>query len=281
VSDFGLHFYNARWYDSLLGRFAQADTIIPSGVQGLDRYAYVNNNPLAYTDPSGHCGVKKGKFDGKYDCTADDIESATMEQRLAWFKGFLAVTEREEWFANIVGILEAFIDEGLGESGSWVSWVDAGTLEVIQNGYALFDSKQINKRAADMAWKDFFSATSDNERKVKWGAAEKLGNEHGISLANGHGAFMNEQEEKFLNVGNKLYRDLLATGQIEEFYGQMAADVGALYCDPSHRGFCNGWVGGWQSAGTAFGTWFGDPRSRIPLINQAPVYFVARLYLEK
>jgi len=39
---------------SQLGRFAQADSIVPGGVQGYDRYAYVNNNPLRYTDPSGH-----------------------------------------------------------------------------------------------------------------------------------------------------------------------------------------------------------------------------------
>ncbi len=45
---------NARWHDPSLGRFAQADTIVPGGVQGLDRYAYVNNNPLRYTDPTGH-----------------------------------------------------------------------------------------------------------------------------------------------------------------------------------------------------------------------------------
>ncbi len=50
-------FYNARWYDSSLGRFAQADTIVPAGVQGYDRYAYVNNNPVRYTDPSGHCAT--------------------------------------------------------------------------------------------------------------------------------------------------------------------------------------------------------------------------------
>ncbi len=51
-------FYNARWYDPALGRFAQADTLIPQqsqGVQAWDRYAYVNNNPLRYNDPSGHC----------------------------------------------------------------------------------------------------------------------------------------------------------------------------------------------------------------------------------
>jgi RHS repeat-associated protein len=57
LSDFGLMFYNARWYDPALGRFAQADTIIPQaqGVQAWDRYAFVNNNPVRYTDPSGYC----------------------------------------------------------------------------------------------------------------------------------------------------------------------------------------------------------------------------------
>jgi RHS repeat-associated protein len=57
VPEFGLMFYNARWYDPGLGRFAQADTIIPEqsqGTQAWDRYAYTNNNPLKYTDPSGH-----------------------------------------------------------------------------------------------------------------------------------------------------------------------------------------------------------------------------------
>ncbi|MGB4595951.1 MAG: RHS repeat-associated core domain-containing protein [Anaerolineaceae bacterium] len=51
-----IYFYNARWYDPALGRFIQADTFVPTaqGTQGFDRYAYVNNNPLLYTDPSGH-----------------------------------------------------------------------------------------------------------------------------------------------------------------------------------------------------------------------------------
>ena len=58
ASDFGLYFYNARWYDPALGRFAQADSIIPvdtQGVQAWDRYAYANNNPVRYNDPTGHC----------------------------------------------------------------------------------------------------------------------------------------------------------------------------------------------------------------------------------
>jgi RHS repeat-associated protein len=55
-SGIGLYIYGARWYDPAAGRFIQADTIIPQqqGVQGWDRYAYVNNNPIRYTDPSGN-----------------------------------------------------------------------------------------------------------------------------------------------------------------------------------------------------------------------------------
>nr|MDQ3004945.1 RHS repeat-associated core domain-containing protein [Chloroflexota bacterium] len=57
TADFGLYFYNARWYDPALGRFAQADSIIPQnqGIQAWDRYAYANNNPVRYNDPTGHC----------------------------------------------------------------------------------------------------------------------------------------------------------------------------------------------------------------------------------
>jgi RHS repeat-associated protein len=54
--DRGLYFYGARWYDSSLGRFIQADTLVPQpgNPQALNRYSYVFNNPLRYTDPTGH-----------------------------------------------------------------------------------------------------------------------------------------------------------------------------------------------------------------------------------
>jgi RHS repeat-associated protein len=55
--DLGIYYYNARWYDPALGRFIQADTIVPNpgNPQSVDRYAYVNNNPMRYNDPSGNC----------------------------------------------------------------------------------------------------------------------------------------------------------------------------------------------------------------------------------
>ena len=52
----GLYFYNARYYDANIGRFASPDTITtnPANPQSLNRYSYCLNNPLKYVDPSGH-----------------------------------------------------------------------------------------------------------------------------------------------------------------------------------------------------------------------------------
>ncbi len=48
-------YYGARHYDGALGRFIQPDTIVPEpgNPQSLNRYSYVLNNPLRYTDPTG------------------------------------------------------------------------------------------------------------------------------------------------------------------------------------------------------------------------------------
>ncbi len=50
------YYYEARYYNPFIRRFTQADTVTPNlyDPQSLNRYAYVRNNPLVYTDPSGH-----------------------------------------------------------------------------------------------------------------------------------------------------------------------------------------------------------------------------------
>ncbi|NKI34634.1 hypothetical protein HFP89_05585 [Wenzhouxiangella sp. XN79A] len=51
--DHGIINMNGRIYDPMLGRFLQADPFLESTTT-LNRYTYVHNNPLRYTDPSGY-----------------------------------------------------------------------------------------------------------------------------------------------------------------------------------------------------------------------------------
>ncbi|WP_298363011.1 RHS repeat-associated core domain-containing protein [uncultured Bradyrhizobium sp.] len=51
----GLVHLNGRVYDPLLARFTSADPTVtdPMNAQGWNRYSYVGNDPLAFTDPNG------------------------------------------------------------------------------------------------------------------------------------------------------------------------------------------------------------------------------------
>ena len=68
IDEVGLINMNARVYDPELGRFLQADSIVqePYLGQNLNRYSYVLNNPLSYTDPTGHFFKKLFKAIGKF-----------------------------------------------------------------------------------------------------------------------------------------------------------------------------------------------------------------------
>lgn len=52
----GLNYYDARYYDPHLQRFTQPDTYTQNvyNPQDLNEYSYVLNNPVRYTDPTGH-----------------------------------------------------------------------------------------------------------------------------------------------------------------------------------------------------------------------------------
>ncbi len=51
----GLYFYKSRFYEPTLGRFLQADSVLmPTNVYGMNRYMYVDGNPVNYRDVSGH-----------------------------------------------------------------------------------------------------------------------------------------------------------------------------------------------------------------------------------
>ncbi len=55
-----------RWYDPYIAHFAQADSVLDNPITGWDRYSYVRNSPVNYTDPSGNrCVDDEGGCDSR------------------------------------------------------------------------------------------------------------------------------------------------------------------------------------------------------------------------
>jgi len=99
----GLCYYNARWWrwpaanakrirggcaadppmTPALGRFIQADTIVPSpgNPQSLNRYAYVYDSPLKYADSSGRVPVPL--ITGGVGALV--VSAVDLAQQLAWY----------------------------------------------------------------------------------------------------------------------------------------------------------------------------------------------------
>ncbi len=57
--------FNARWFMPEVGRFLSPDTIVPDpkDPQSLNRYAYTMNNPIRYSDPTGHYAFEENPDD--------------------------------------------------------------------------------------------------------------------------------------------------------------------------------------------------------------------------
>jgi len=83
TNNLGLIYMNARYYMPQIGRFISPDTIVPepSNPQSFNRYAYVLNSPMNYTDPTGHAESSGCEYEG---CLSD---SGT------WGENFVAYLE--------------------------------------------------------------------------------------------------------------------------------------------------------------------------------------------
>jgi RHS repeat-associated protein len=111
-----LYQMGARWYDPEIGRWISPDTIVPdpSSPQQFNRFGYVSNNPVKYTDPTGHdrdCGL----MDRSCDDLRDEYRNSDWQKHLG-FKQFVAAKDA---YAYYMSNPEAAFQEG------WVEDVDS------------------------------------------------------------------------------------------------------------------------------------------------------------
>jgi len=118
LDNLGLIHMNGRVYDRVAGRFISADPFIDGAgnTQGWNRYSYVHNNPLSFTDPSGYLTAPDGaeslqqsifgQLDGGWvDPNSPSFDtigrgSNSIDQ---WFNGLLSWTriDRQEMMSTI------------------------------------------------------------------------------------------------------------------------------------------------------------------------------------
>ena len=112
-NDLGLIYMNARYYLPEVGRFVSADTIVPEAEepQSYNRYAYANNSPVNFTDPTGHCT-------NNYEAGSADMDTCVA--------GWNAVVNYLTGAAYCPGCSGNFPNELVND---WLLNADIGTLE--------------------------------------------------------------------------------------------------------------------------------------------------------
>jgi len=102
-----LYYYNARYYDPRIGLFISADTIpdkftadnINNLKSRLNRYSYVNNNPIVFNDPTGHSEIL---YDQNEDANNPPNPLQPPEpDDLKWTSDPVIRSRMEWWFYNV------------------------------------------------------------------------------------------------------------------------------------------------------------------------------------
>jgi RHS repeat-associated protein len=152
----GLYFYNARYYDPALGRFISADTIVPQpgNPQSLNRYSYAANNPVRFTDPTGHftadeictyfvnCGADKDQWQAMAQAALGSLFDLLWETPITWgdvlFMGnkqgstsaamFVLMTDSDDGSSGYYAGLWGLSGQGADMPQRWQSAQQAATL---------------------------------------------------------------------------------------------------------------------------------------------------------
>jgi RHS repeat-associated protein len=131
----------SRLHNAYTGRFISADTIVPEAgnPQALNRYSYVLNNPLRYTDPTGHYmeGIECQRGCPMH-AAHPDFEQLVWDNHPEWITktapdwvGDNLEAAHARWKVNQMAVYIYLIENGHGEAlakcGAWndcAEWVN-------------------------------------------------------------------------------------------------------------------------------------------------------------
>ncbi|WP_354444981.1 RHS repeat-associated core domain-containing protein [Marinobacter sp. MBR-99] len=137
---------NGRLYDAVIGRFTTPDIVVQNvyGSQNYNRYSYVLNNPLSFTDPTGYCSYSLAEGGDCLGYALDLREFHIVESDRAWAEGRYAdsfFSGLKAGFWTTVGVPVGFINQGIVEVGN-SSY--RATLALVDHNYSQVGREAVN-----------------------------------------------------------------------------------------------------------------------------------------
>ena len=176
----GLIYYQFRYYDPSLRRFLSPDNSTPKGPsvsQTYNRYAYVQNNPINFNDPTGHKGCHwydlycRGKV--AVNDTIDTVKKVgnnaaeAVKTNIAYAKNtplVRSIDNRRAEVTHILGLDNVGVSVSLGQSG------EGGNCFTKNNCFDSIDGFNPKPWASDR-WHDGMEATTGTYnalRSIPW-----------------------------------------------------------------------------------------------------------------
>jgi len=218
----GLYYLQSRYYNPEIGRFISADVYASTGqgILGNNMFAYCNNNPVNYSDPSGHFSIlafaiaigvslafellddaMDGEiFEGSHDWK--DYLGAGIAGALGGLGGGFAV---QAMGSLAGGFIDAALSGDLETNGFWGTLDGIMFSSVISFGVGAAS----NRLAAGMKASSLRKLTNNaaNRELKKMGAKIKIGS-HAAKAPGGLSYAIREQSKW---IGNVIFGDLVGS----------------------------------------------------------------------
>ena len=268
---------NARYYVPTLNRFASADTIVPnpSNPQSFNRYSYSYNNPVKFSDPTGHdpawCGdIYESQGDPACNHSSSTQSSGTQYDLTGWLPGAMRRGAlAEELNPMREAAFNALMEEGLTQSYWSTIWATelVTTFNTLNTRYGQWDVKREIKdqlregiilcSGATCRWVDYstpgnilygFVAASagvgEDLSRLAGGTLELIEGE--AEWDNRGNSFEDPFDSAAVNFGYQLFEDFGPNMTNEEFFSALTVDILESF-QPPPEGFVPHFPAGPQS----------------------------------